>query len=607
MDRRRKRYVPDTNIIIDGILTEKISKGDFPGEEIIIPETVVRKLEKQAANGRETGMTGLEELENLRTMADEDLVSLRFEGEKSKTGKYMDREDREIETLIRELAEEKEATLITSDRIQAMVAKGKGIDIDLQKAEDEKEGFQHLEMMKFLDEDTMSIHLRSNTQPRAKRGKPGDMQLVTLSDRTTSTKELQSYVQEVVEAADIHDDGFVEMDTGGATIIQLGNLRISIANPPFSDAIDMTVTRPITKTVLEDYSYSGLLKDRIQDSQRGILVSGAPGMGKSTLVQAMAEFLQQSGWIVKTMEKPRDLDVSAKISQYTSLNEEMSNTAEILLLSRPDYTIFDEMRKTKDFEVFADMRMAGIGLVGVVHATKGIDALQRLIGRVELGMIPQIVDTVIYVKDGDLQQVYEIDLSVKVPTGIEEGDLARPVVEVSEFETKELKYEIYTFGEEVIVMPVAEEKKKRIWNLAREEIKSRLNRELKFDFRVEVSSDDKITLFVADQDIPKVLGRKGKRIENIEKDLGLSIDVREFEKSNYYHSQIEVKEKENKLILELGQDLSGKGVDIRMDGGKIFTGTVSKEGDIKLNKGSSPAEKIKQGLNKGKKLTAEKI
>ncbi len=552
-------------------------------------------------------MTGLEELENLRTMADEDLVSLRFEGEKSKTGRYMDREDREIETLIRELAEEKEATLITSDRIQAMVAKGKGIDIDLQKAEDEREGFQHLEMMKFFDEDTMSIHLRSNTEPRAKRGKPGDMQLVTLSDRTTSTKELQSYVQEVVEAADIHDDGFVEMDTGGATIIQLGNLRISIANPPFSDAIDMTVTRPITKTVLEDYSYSGLLKDRIQDSQRGILVSGAPGMGKSTLVQAMAEFLQQSGWIVKTMEKPRDLDVSAKISQYTSLNEEMSNTAEILLLSRPDYTIFDEMRKTKDFEVFADMRMAGIGLVGVVHATKGIDALQRLIGRVELGMIPQIVDTVIYVKDGDLQQVYEIDLSVKVPTGIEEGDLARPVIEVSEFENKELKYEIYTFGEEVIVMPVAEEKKKRIWNLAREEIKSRLNRELKFDFRVEVSSDDKITLFVADQDIPKVLGRKGKRIEGIEKDLGLSIDVRELEKSNYHHSQIEVKEKENKLILELGGDFIGKEVDIRIDGGKIFTGTVSKEGDIKLNKGSSPAEKIKQGLNKGKKLTAEKI
>ncbi len=99
------------------------------------------------------------------------------------------------------------------------------------------------------------------------------------------------------------------------------------------------------------------------------------------------------------MEKPRDCR-SAEITQYTELGGSMEKTADSLLMVRPDYTIYDEVRKTDDFEVFADMRLAGVGMVGVVHATRAIDALQRLVGRVELGLIPQMVDTVVYIEAG---------------------------------------------------------------------------------------------------------------------------------------------------------------------------------------------------------------
>ena len=54
-----------------------------------------------------------------------------------------------------------------------------------------------------------------------------------------------------------------------------------------------------------------------------------------------------------------------------------SEKCDILLLSRPDYTIFDEIRNTKDFELFADLRLSGVGMVGVLHATKAVDAIQR--------------------------------------------------------------------------------------------------------------------------------------------------------------------------------------------------------------------------------------
>ena len=64
----------------------------------------------------------------------------------------------------------------------------------------------------------------------------------------------------------------------------------------------------------------------------------------------------------------------------------MKKAVDILLLVRPDYTIFDEVRRAQDFEVFADMRLAGVGMVGVVHASSPLDAIQRFMGRVELGM-----------------------------------------------------------------------------------------------------------------------------------------------------------------------------------------------------------------------------
>ena len=62
------------------------------------------------------------------------------------------------------------------------------------------------------------------------------------------------------------------------------------------------------------------------------------------------------------------------------LSKVAEKAVDILLLVRPDYTIFDEVRRAQDFEVFADMRLAGVGMVGVVHASSPLDAIQRFMG-----------------------------------------------------------------------------------------------------------------------------------------------------------------------------------------------------------------------------------
>jgi ATPase len=70
-------------------------------------------------------------------------------------------------------------------------------------------------------------------------------------------------------------------------------------------------------------------------------------------------------------------------------------------------------------------------------------------------MVPHILDTIIFVREGSIKKVYELTLTVKVPSGMTEADLARPLVEVRDFESGVIEYEIYTFGDENVVVPVS--------------------------------------------------------------------------------------------------------------------------------------------------------
>lgn len=611
MQKETKKYVPDISVIVDGGVTELVSTGELDGAAIIVPEVVVLELESQATRGQETGYKGLNELEELREFCEEGKIGLEFKGHQGFNYEGGLPGSSRMDALIRKLVRKVGSILITNNQIQASVARSAGLSVCLHKPKEDESAtsLDRLELLDFFDDQTMSVHLRANTVPKAKRGTPDAVTLESIDSEKLSSDCLEELTQQIVEVADVHPSGFIEMDSGGASVVQLGNIRIAIAKPPFSDAIEITATRPVKKTTVDDYSYSDLIKDRLKQSHRGVLVAGAPGMGKSTLVQALSEFLRTSGWVVKTMEKPRDLDVSDEISQYRDLDGEMANTAKVLLLTRPDYTIFDEMRGTTDFEVFADLRMSGVGLIGVVHATKAIDSLQRLVGRVELGMIPQIVDTVLHIDGGDIKKVFDVEMAVKTPTGMEQGDLSRPVIEVRDFKTGNLSYEIYTFGEQVVVVPLTGKERNRMWDLAAGEIEYQLEREFSFDFELEIKSDNRIAIYVADRNVPAILGRGGKRIDGLESKLGLKIDVRSFEDRPELESDFKdftIKDTDEYLLLNFAPSFNGDEVDITVDGKRIFSGAVSKRGRIKLDKDSPQAKKIKEGYQNNMTMKVER-
>src|SRR4030095_4573548 len=188
----------------------------------------------------------------------------------------------------------------------------------------------------------------------AKRGKPGNFQLTQLSEETMSHVRLNEIANQIISNAKMLDRGSIEINRNGATVVKLGSFRFSITRPPFSESIEVTIVSPIVKLSLSDYEISEKLMQRLSVKAEGIIIAGSPGSGKSTLASSIAEFYSQKGKIVKTFESPRDLQVSRSITQYGPLEGSFEKAVDILLMVRPDYTVFDEVRRTSDFIVFSD-------------------------------------------------------------------------------------------------------------------------------------------------------------------------------------------------------------------------------------------------------------
>ncbi len=647
--------LPDTSAVIEGVISDLLRKGKIRGP-IVIHRAVVSELNHQANQGKITGMLGLEEIKEIRKIGKTLGVKVEIVGDYPTKREIELAKMGEIDLLLIEYAFNNNLTLITSDTVQAKTAEAMGVRVFYI----EPKVIRTLEFEKYFDEETMSVHLKENTYPTAKKGTPKKWRFVKISDEIISKEYLEKLSYDIIEFAKQDPLSFVEIDRKTTTIVQLRSYRIIICRPPFSSGWEITIVRPIKKLSLQDYNLPRKLLERLEKKAEGILIAGPPGAGKcvtgdtliltelgkipaadlyqmvkngksirvisvrmnriekqkikkafsrkakiiikittsggrtikvtpahplllgkssgvgwyrasqanegdmiatfgedefipahplianlvgntggkfieksflrskleemplkdlvknkdkllllnslirwetikkieryeteefvydfecervhnfiangviihnSTFAQALAEFYASKGKIVKTVESPRDLSLPAEITQYSKDYGDSKEIHDILLLSRPDYTIFDEMRDDDDFKLYIDMRLAGVGMVGVIHASSPIDAIQRFIRRAELGQIPSIIDTTIFIEGGEVSKVYSLNLTVKLPTGLKDRELTRPVIEVRNFLTNELEYEIYKFGEETVVVPVRRLKSEALWRLMEE-------------------------------------------------------------------------------------------------------------------------------------------
>lgn len=598
------RFVLDTSIIIDGEITKMLDAGSIaPGSTVIIPLAVLDELQSQASTNKEHGFVGLAEIKKIRDLCSSKNVELRFVGQRPDLDDIRLAKHGRIDAIIKDVAMQESATLITADYVQALVAEAQGIKALHIRAPTKT---TDLEFERFFDETTMSVHLKEGTLPMAKRGKPGALELVKIGDEKITYGQLTKIIQEVSEASRVTGAGSIEISRSGATVIQFGNFRIAITRPPFSDGLEVTIVRPIVRLVLEDYDVSDKLMERLSGKAEGIIIAGPPGSGKSTLASSLAQFYSDRKKIVKTFESPRDLQVPEEVTQYGPLEGSFEKAVDILLLVRPDYTIFDEVRRALDFQVFADMRLAGVGMVGVVHASSPLDAIQRFMGRVELGMIPHILDTIIFVKDGSIRKVYELSLTVKVPAGMTEADLARPLVEVRDFETGMVEYEIYTYGEENVVVPVSKLAKEGqaesgIRKLAQSRILDQVRR---FDPTAEVNiiSDSRVQVRVSKDAAPRIIGRGGSTITELEEALGIKIDVDTKIPSLGREIEFDVSESGSSVNLMVDESAIGRAVDVYVNEEYVISSQVGKKARIKIDKRSEGGRKIVNAILGGEEI-----
>ncbi|MHA2400215.1 MAG: ATPase, T2SS/T4P/T4SS family, partial [Promethearchaeota archaeon] len=407
-----------------------------------------------------------------------------------------------------------------------------------------------LKLLDYFDDKTMSVHLKRNLPAYAKRGSPGNWHLEKIDNQIITPKLIEDIALEVVEKVREDEHSFIEIEKMGAVVAQLREFRIVLTRPPFSNDVEITAVRPLVNLELSDYSIDARLQQRLEKAE-GILVCGSPGAGKSTFCAALANYYLSQNKVVKTLESVRDLQVKPEITQYTKLEGSLENSADILLLVRPDFTIFDEVRTTKDFEVYADFRLSGVGMVGVVHSSSAIDAIQRFIGRIELGMLPSIIDSIIFIEGGDISSVLVIKMTVKVPSGLRDRDLARPVVEVRDYRSKQLEFEIYSFGQDIVINPIKSPKSK-----------------FKFDQYGDLTSY--------------------KRPKSKKERISINIEV-----------------KEDKVILRAHPNYASKNVIIYANQQEIFNGSLSRKSEINLSLHNKEGRKILKEIDRNKNIYAK--
>ena len=193
-----EKLVPDTSVIIEGIVSKKIEAGDLIVQQIMIHEAVVSELEHQSNINKSIGFLGLEEVERIKILSEEKGFDVVFAGTRPSGDEIRHARIGEIDALIRQFALDEGATLFTADKVQAIVGRAKGMNVILVEIE---RLVTKLKLEGYFDSKTMSVHLREKSIAVAKKGYPGKWDFVEISKKELTREAIKEISREIIEEA----------------------------------------------------------------------------------------------------------------------------------------------------------------------------------------------------------------------------------------------------------------------------------------------------------------------------------------------------------------------------------------------------------------------
>ncbi len=173
-----------------------------------------------------------------------------------------------------------------------------------------------------------------------------------------------------------------------------GTARMGVVLPPIADAIDVTIRRYLSKreTFHELIEWNAIspaaasLLAAVMSTPTGVIVTGQPGSGKTTLVNAMLRSAPSTLRVIACEETPEVSVEHLHAARWKTrqagpdgANEvTLRDLVKISLGMRPELIVVGEVRGAEAYEL-TRAGNAGAGMLSTIHANNARQGLQALV------------------------------------------------------------------------------------------------------------------------------------------------------------------------------------------------------------------------------------
>lgn len=213
---------------------------------------------------------------------------------------------------------------------------------------------------------------------------------LAMLDEPVDEIEVRSHIEKLLGEAGIAVDETQPMVQGQ---VLNGRARLSAVIPPISDRLDVTIRRYVLRResfpeLVEwgaiDTAAASLLTACMQ-IPTGILVTGQPGSGKTSLVNAILRAAPPALRVICCEDTPELQVGHLNASQWRTRPSRPDGTGEVGLRDlvrqalgmRPDVIVVGEVRGAEAYEL-TRAGNAGCGMISTVHANGAREGLQAL-------------------------------------------------------------------------------------------------------------------------------------------------------------------------------------------------------------------------------------